>query len=227
MCGRTLISESKGLAKQAGLEIGNQAIDKDNNRPPGTDMPVILDARPGKLNYVKWGLIPSKSETAKVGYDTAYARIETMQQLPTYRELLGRRHCVFVLNGIYEFDKSVKPSQPYFFKRKDGGVIYAAGLWDTWKDPQTGIVIPSATMVMQPANGLIKPIHSRMACILSQGEVDIWLNRELPTRERLAVLKPVPVDILEGWMVNKKVNNARNKDEDNIEPFSEGSSLWD
>jgi len=74
MCGRTLIGESKAMAAKAGLILGGEAKPKDTNRPPGTDMPVILDARPGKLHYIKWGLIPSySSEVPK--FNTTYCRI--------------------------------------------------------------------------------------------------------------------------------------------------------
>jgi hypothetical protein len=50
MCGRTLIGERLAMAAKAGLLLGGDAREKDTNRPPGTDMPVILDARPGRLH---------------------------------------------------------------------------------------------------------------------------------------------------------------------------------
>ena len=214
MCGRTLISESKELAKKAGVELGGEAVEKDTNRPPGTEMPVIIDSRPGKIHYIKWGLIPS-SAIEPPNYATTYARLETMASLPTYAGLIGRRHCVFVIEGFYEFDKKQKPSQPYFFQRKDGGILLLAGLWDTWRDPKTDIVIPTCTMIMQPANTFMSAVHDRMPCVLSQAEASIWLNRDATVSDRLAVLHPVAEDLLEGWQVDKKVNNARNKDGDN------------
>lgn len=225
MCGRTLIGESKAMAAKAGLILGGEAKEKDTNRPPGTDMPVILDARPGKLHYVKWGLIPSFSvETPK--FATTYCRIETMHALPTYKNLIGRRHCVFVVEGFYEWDRSSTQKQPYFFERKDEALMLIAGFWDSWKDPKTGIVIPSCTMIMQPANEFMSKIHDRMPCILSQAESAIWLDRELPSRERLTVLHPVNNDLLKGWQVDKKINNARNKDEDNNKPSGPDLTLF-
>ncbi|RZL06355.1 MAG: SOS response-associated peptidase, partial [Pedobacter sp.] len=83
MCGRTLISESKELAKKAGVELGGKVFEKDTNRPPGTEMPVIIDSRPGKIHYIKWGLIPSFAQEPPK-YATTYARLETMSSLPTY-----------------------------------------------------------------------------------------------------------------------------------------------
>ena len=214
MCGRTLISEGKDLAKKAGVELGGKAIEKDTNRPPGTEMPVVLDARPGKIHYVKWGLIPSFA-TEPPKYQTTYARIETIASLPTYRELIGRRHCVFVIEGFYEFDKKQTPSQPYYFQRKDGEVLWLAGFWDTWRDPKTDIIIPTCTMIMQPANKFMSKVHDRMPCILSQSEAMLWLDRAASREQRLSILHPVAEDLLEGWQVDKKVNNARTKDGNN------------
>jgi len=216
MCGRTLISEAKELAKKAGVELGGENVEKDSNRPPGSEMPVILDARPGKIHYVKWGLIPGFA-TEPPKYATTYARIETVDKLATYKGLLGRRHCVFVIEGFYEFDKKQRPSQPYYFRRKDGDLLYLAGLWDTWKDTASGIVIPTCTMIMQRANDLMGKVHDRMPCVLSQGEALQWLDRSLSLKARMDLLRPVGNAVLEGWQVDKKVNNARNKDDDNAD----------
>ncbi|WP_197082448.1 SOS response-associated peptidase [Pedobacter sp. BMA] len=225
MCGRTLIGESKAMAAKAGVILGGEAKEKDTNRPPGTDMPVILDARPGKLHYVKWGLIPSGSREVPK-FATTYCRIETMHSLPSYRQLIGRRHCVFVVEGFYEWDRNSKVKQPYFFERVDKGIMLLAGFWDSWKDPKTGIVIPSCTMIMQPANNFMSKIHDRMPCLLSQSESGIWLDRELPASERLKVLHPVDDFLLKGWQVDAKLNNARNKDDDNNKPSGPDLSLF-
>lgn len=216
MCGRTLISEAKELAAKAGVELGSENTQRDTNRPPGTEMPVIIDARPGKLHYIKWGLIPAGS-TEPPKFATTYARIETMHSLPSYRSLIGRRHCVFVIDGFYEFDKRQTPSQPYYFQRRDGETLYLAGFWDTWKDPTKDVVIPSCTMIMQRANEFMSQIHDRMPCILSQSEALVWLDREATNQKRMSVLRLPSNDLLEGWPVDKRVNNARNKDERNCD----------
>lgn len=114
-----------------------------------------------------------------------------------------------------------------FFERKDGAVLLMAGYWDSWKDPKTGIVIPSCTMIMQPANKFISKIHDRMPCILSQGESAIWLDRELPVAERLKALHAVDDNLLKGWQVDHKINNARNKDQDNNKPSGPDLTLFD
>jgi len=225
MCGRTLIGETKAMAAKAGLILGGEAREKDTNRPPGTDIPVILDARPGKLHYVKWGLIPADCKEIPK-FNTTYCRIESMYSLPTYRTLIGRRHCVFVVEGFYEWERVGNQRQPYFFERKDKQLLLMAGYWDSWKDPKTGIVIPSCTMIMQPANIFMSKIHDRMPCILSQSEATVWLDRELPPQERLSVLHPVDEYVLRGWKVNAKVNNARNKDDDNNNPAGPDLTLF-
>ncbi|WDF70437.1 SOS response-associated peptidase [Sphingobacterium oryzagri] len=222
MCGRTLISEAKELAKKAGVALGGGNVEKDTNRPPGSEMPVILDARPGKIHYLKWGLIPSfASEPPK--YATTYARMETIHSLSTYRNLVGKRHCVFVVEGFYEFDKRQKPSQPYYFQRKDKNILYLDGLWDTWRDTASGLIIPTCAMIMQPANALMSKVHDRMPCVMTQADALKWLDRSLPVQTRLQLLQPVENDVLEGWQVDKKVNNARNKDSDNAD--KSGSQL--
>jgi len=107
------------------------------------------------------------------------------------------------------------------------GELLLAGFWDSWKEPKTGIVIPSCTMIMQPANKYVGKIHDRMPCILSQAESAVWLDRELPVSERLKVLHPVDDSLLKGWQVDPKINNARNKDENNNMPSGPDLTLFD
>lgn len=77
------------------------------------------------------------------------------------------------------------------------------------------IVIPTCTMIMQPANKFMSKVHDRMPCILSQSEAMLWLDREASRERRLSILHPVAENLLEGWQVDKKVNNARTKDGNN------------
>jgi putative SOS response-associated peptidase YedK len=43
-----------------------------------------------------------------------------------------------------------------------------AGLWEHWKDRETGEVIDSCAIIVTDGNDLMKPIHDRMPVILEQ-----------------------------------------------------------
>ncbi len=52
--------------------------------------------------------------------------------------------------------------QPYVISAADGEVLSFAGLWDRWKNPETGEPVTSCTIIVTDANALTRPIHDRM-----------------------------------------------------------------
>ena len=86
--------------------------------------------------------------------------------------------------------------QPYYFTRRDGQVITIAGLWDEWKDTETGEPTKSCTMIITAANDFVAEVHDRMPVILEQAGFDGWLDRssglELLTPARMTCLSGGP-----------------------------------
>jgi len=55
-------------------------------------------------------------------------------------------------------------------------VLSFAGLWDRWKDPETGEPLASCTIIVTDANALTRPIHHRMPVLLDKADIESWLN---------------------------------------------------
>jgi putative SOS response-associated peptidase YedK len=60
--------------------------------------------------------------------------------------------------------------QPWYFTARDGSpVLTAAGLWDEWKDLQTGERLKSCTMIFITApNDFVAEVHDRMPAFLME-----------------------------------------------------------
>jgi putative SOS response-associated peptidase YedK len=56
-------------------------------------------------------------------------------------------------------------------------VLSIAGLWDQWKDPETGEPVLSCTLIVTAANDFTRCIHDRMPVLLGQHDLDAWLTR--------------------------------------------------
>ena len=57
--------------------------------------------------------------------------------------------------------------QPYYFTARDGSpILTAAGLWDSWKNPETGQPLLSCTMLITEPNSLVATVHDRMPVLL-------------------------------------------------------------
>jgi putative SOS response-associated peptidase YedK len=92
------------------------------------------------------------------------------------------------------------------FTARDGSpLLTAAGLWDEWKNPETGERLKSCTMMVTEPNIFAAEIHDRMQVFLSEDQFAPWLKGEAGVE----YLKPVPNDHLQRWPVSKRVNSSK------------------
>jgi putative SOS response-associated peptidase YedK len=92
----------------------------------------------------------------------------------------------------------------------DGGVLSFAGLWDRWKNPETGERVISCTIIVTDANALTRPIHDRMPVVLERADIRPWLAGEVGTE----VLRSAAQDRLRLWPVSRRVNKTGSGDDD-------------
>jgi len=138
------------------------------------------------------------------------ARAETVADKPMFREAFQRDRCVIPASGYYEWLKKPDGRQPYFISAADGGVLSFAGLYDRWKNPETGEPVTSCTIIVTDANALTRPIHDRMPVVLDRADIGLWLNGEGGTE----LLKPAAENRLRMWPVSRRVNKTGSGDDD-------------
>ena len=136
-------------------------------RQPG---PFVL---PDRIVVGQWGLIPwfAKEQVPKDARGrplmTNNARSETMAKLPTFRDAWkdGKR-CLIPADAFMEpywgpVDALFAKCAWWTFARAGGEPWMIAGLWNDWKDAQTGEIVPSYTMVTMNADAhpLMRLMH--------------------------------------------------------------------
>jgi putative SOS response-associated peptidase YedK len=113
-------------------------------------------------------------------------------------------------SGYYEWLKRPDGKQPYFISAADGGVLSLAGLWDRWKNAETGEIVTSCTIIVTDANALTGTVHDRMPVVLDNADIGRWLNgtagAELP--------RSAAGDRLRMWPVSRRVNKTGTGDDD-------------
>jgi putative SOS response-associated peptidase YedK len=127
-----------------------------------------------------------------------------------FRDAFKRHRCIVPASGYYEWLKRPDGKQPYFMSAADGGVLSFAGLWDRWKNPETGELVTSCTIIVTDANALTGAIHNRMPVVLDNADVRRWLNGTGGTE----LLRPAGEDRLRMWPVSRRVNKTGTSDED-------------
>jgi putative SOS response-associated peptidase YedK len=189
------------------------------NIAPGRDVPVIV--RHGDRNIVKlmrWGLVRLWAQDRAIGNQMINARCETLDQKPSFKQLLGSRRCLIPADGFYEWARAGKGKIPTHVRMKDRRPFTMAGLWDVWRDPD-GEELYSFTIVTTEANKLLRPIHDRMPLILEPLAAKQWLDPSYLDLRMLSVLmQPFPSELMEAYEVFRLVNDPKNDSPACIEP---------
>jgi putative SOS response-associated peptidase YedK len=180
------------------------------NIAPTQEAPVIVQAA-GKrtVELFRWGLIPWWAKDPAIGNRMINARAETLAEKPVFKDLLGKRRCLVLADGFYEWRKEGKSKVPMRFKLKSGEPFTFAGLWDTWKQPD-GNLLHTYTIVTTEPNDVLRPIHNRMPAMLSNDDAQKWLAVDDEIGHALTLMKPYPPEKMEGYDVSPLVNNPRN-----------------
>jgi putative SOS response-associated peptidase YedK len=168
-----------------------------------------------------WGLVPHWAEGPGVGGARAInARAETLTRSPLFRESLVRRRCLVPVDAFYEWRREGSVRQPFAIRRRDRAPLALAGLWAGRRDPDSGLVSRTFSIVTTVANELIRPLHDRMPVVIPPEAWARWLDpRPYDTGELQGLLVPAPSDALEMYSVATLVNNVRNDGPELLEPL--------
>jgi putative SOS response-associated peptidase YedK len=193
------------------------------NVRPGQMNPVITSHSPNQISRMFWGLIPHWAKDKSFAYKTINARAETVATLVTYKEPFRHKRCIVPATGFYEPDKIhfTKPPFPWhYFHLKDQKVFGIAGLYDVWKDRETGKEIHTYTIITTEPNAVVGEFHGRMPVILQKEDEETWLNPDISEPAQLQpLLQSYPDEKMETWPVGEEARNVRNDYPELIKPL--------
>ena len=214
MCGRfTLTATTTTLTETfPGLELADQPNPRYNITPT-QEVAVVANNNPVKIEFFRWGLIPSWAKDPAIGNRMINARSETLAEKPSFRTAYKRRRCLILADGYYEWckapDSGVKT--PYYIRMASEQPFAFAGLWEQWKPARESDAILSCAIITCPPNEMLEQIHHRMPVILENDAYDLWLN---PTDQAPAelnhLLQPYPAEEMTAYAVSRLVNKPSN-----------------
>jgi putative SOS response-associated peptidase YedK len=143
--------------------------------------PVITNENHGEIQMFNWGLIPFWAKDDKIKKMTLNAKIETVDEKPAFRNSVNNR-CLVIADGYYEWqwlDPAGKNKQKYLLLPKDQEIFAFAGIYSSWKDPNTNELVNSYSILTTEANELMSKIHNnkkRMPVVLKKEDRQHWLE---------------------------------------------------
>ena len=211
MCGRiSLFADEPTLVERFGA-TPVRPITPRYNVAPSSEIPVITNEEPERIDQFRWGLVPPWADDPKIGNRLINARSETVADKPSFRDAFEARRCLVLVDGFYEWQRRPDGNQPYRICRSDGEPFALAGLWETW---QNGEPLHTTTILTTEPNDLMQPIHDRMPVVLAPDDERRWLTTADPD-ERHSLLVPASEPSLEAYPVSTAVND----------PTAEGPAL--
>ncbi len=235
MCGRYLRRSDKQRITEA-FRLGQLPeefiLPPDFNIAPTTFQPVIRlhrDTADREVVMMRWGLVPyfARSLAEWKGFSTINAKSETVEERALWRGPFEKRRCLVPADGFYEWKKlDAKTRQPFAYTLRQGQPFAFAGLWDAWKNPDTGDWLQSFAILTTGANELTAHVHDRMPVILHPRDYDRWLDRGEAAQPPLDLLRPYEAEEMMAAPCNPAVGNARNNGPEMLVcPVAEGQPI--
>jgi len=185
MCFHLSINSSKkNIEKKfdASFELGYEFIPNQNlNGFSFPKIPVITNDNPKKIQFFNWGLIPhwiqNEEKANSIKCKTLNARSETLKEKPSFKNLIGKKHCIVIADGFYEWRHQHKNKIKHHIYIKNKKLFALAGVWDCWTNKLTGEIINTFSIITQNACGIMKYLHNsklRQPIILNDLNISRW-----------------------------------------------------
>ena len=232
MCGR--IIQSSGplrLAIVEGLDVSDSRmgnVPPRYNAAPSQELLVIRqNHKTGEcsLDLIKWGLISNWCQDLTGGRKPINAKAESVAKLATFGEAYAQRRCIVPVDGFLEWRamKGARSKQPYAIAMRDGSPFGLAGLWENWRNPNTGKWERTFAIITVPSNELVGQIHDRMPAILKLGSYTRWLGLEHDPHDLLITYLSEPMTM---WPISTRVNKPENDDPSLLDRIGDPFNVW-
>ncbi len=193
------------------------------NGAPRQWYPIIVadDQNRGTGGFVaaQWGLIPVWQKGPQTRPPPINARAEGISSNGLFRGPYKSKRCLVPIDGFFEWkdiNSTGKNKQPYAIAMRDGSPFALAGIWDIWRDKETGSDLRTFCVITCEPNELMAMIHDRMPVIIDPKDYERWLS---PEPDPYDLLKPFPAENMKMWPIGKKVGSPKNNTPDILDPF--------
>jgi putative SOS response-associated peptidase YedK len=190
MCGRFGLEYGDDFYPRFKIKNLLPGIKSNFNISPGQDVPVItLEPEGNTIGLMRWGFVPSWADDPKIGYKMFNARIETIQEKPTFRSSFISRRCLVPASYFYEWKEEDGKKIPHCINVLNEKYFSMAGIFSHWTDKKTNIVLNTFSILTSSPNDDLSKIHDRMPVILKPEAESTWLEKGSEPYEFLDITK--------------------------------------
>lgn len=216
MCGRYVRRGELALFAERFDFLFTQATPPSCNIAP-TNLADVVRMEEGARRHsqITWGFLPVWAKDTKTR--TINAKSETIHESKMFKPSFQKRRCLILADGVIEWQTDGKKKIPHLFTLKGEQPFAFAGIWNRTKIGEESH--ESCAILTTSANSLFGRFHDRMPVILQTKAIAPWLDAEIGEPESLReLLVPYPAEEMASVTVSSKVNDARYKAADCLEP---------
>jgi putative SOS response-associated peptidase YedK len=237
MCGRYILVQKVETIEKRFNVVAPEGFqwEASYNIAPGQLAPVITSAHPQHLDLMTFGLTPYWAKKPMYLFNARaegdrnkenspdYSGAKDIINKPAFRKPIRSQRCLVIADAFIEGTTDQGLKHPYLVYLKDGVRPFAmAGIFDEWKNAETGEVLRSFSIITTPPNALLQKLpHHRMPLILEPRQEKKWLNLKTPLAEITKMMRSFPAERMNAYPISPEISNVRNNTKELIQPKGE------
>lgn len=165
------------------------------------------------IRMFTWGLIPFWVKDQKSANDirskTLNAMSETAFEKPSFRAAIRERRCLIPATGFFEWMHHQGKKYPYRIFLKDRDLFSFGGIYETWRDKESGKTLSTFSILTTEANPLMEKIHNskkRMPLILPREVENKWLDPDLKPEEIKDLMLP-SFEAMDAYSISSRITS--------------------
>jgi putative SOS response-associated peptidase YedK len=194
------------------------------NIAPSQPVSVIVGEAGGRrYEILRWGFVPAWDRKGTfIKKPVVNIRSETAHEKPMFRNAFRRRHCLFPMNGFYEWREEAGRKQPYLLTRGEDMPLFAlAGLYEDWMG-EDGSELRTAAFLTRAAGPDTAAIHDRQPLLVAPQDYGAWLHADETDLDTAFDIIGRPAAKFMFWAVDRKVGSWKAEGETLIRPSASG-----
>ena len=235
MCGRYILVQKKDVVEKRFNVTFDPTIDykPSYNISPGKWAAVIADNDSQKVGMMRFGFCPfwAKKDMLFINArtegdhnksnDPGYTGTKGIISKPAFRKAIRSQRCLVLADAFIEGTTQEKLSKPFMVYLREKVRPFAfAGIWDEWKNPETGAVIQSFAIITTVSNALLQKLpHHRSPVILPRQYEKRWLRQSLSLSDVTSFLEPYPAEKMNAYPISPVIKNPKLDERSLINPI--------
>ncbi len=140
---------------------------------------------------------------------------------PAFRKPIRSQRCLVIADAFIEGTTKEKLSKPFLvYLRNKVRPFAMAGIWDVWRNPESGEEVHSFAIITTVANQLMQRLpHHRSPVILPQPLEQKWIHPKTALTDITSMLRAFPSELMNAYPIGPDIKNPRNNSRELILPI--------